>query len=80
MAKRLIRSMVALAFVAAAAAGIAGAANDPGWHTPPENGSVQLADPGWHFATETVAAPPADPGWHVVTETIAAQPADPGWS
>jgi hypothetical protein len=66
MSKKLIRTVVGAALMAAAAVGAVSMAQDPGWGSQTQ---VVRADPGWGLLQPTVA----DPGWGV------APAADPGW-
>ncbi|MGW0737152.1 hypothetical protein [Streptomyces sp. NPDC002851] len=65
MAKRLIRTVIAVAFVAAAAVGIVESAEDAGARA--STTVAASSDPGWRTASAS------DPGWIVATTT------DPGW-
>ncbi|MFF9339012.1 MULTISPECIES: hypothetical protein [unclassified Streptomyces] len=67
MSKKLIRTVVGVALVAAAAVGAVTVTQDPGWGSQTK---VVKADPGWGLR-QVVAL--ADPGWGV------APAADPGW-
>ncbi|MDN3294385.1 hypothetical protein QWM81_10045 [Streptomyces ficellus] len=62
MTKRLIRAVVAVAFIAAGAVGVQGAAEakpqDPGW-----TAAVKLFDPGWTVAPASSGLAENDPGW-----------------
>lgn len=71
MAKRLIRAVVAVAFVAAAAVGFVNSAEGTGSSAPTSGVAAVSNDPGWHVQ--------ADPGWSVAPQT-ASSPSDPGWS
>ncbi|GGT53428.1 hypothetical protein GCM10014713_54090 [Streptomyces purpureus] len=62
--------MAAAAFVAAAAGGILGAVEDPGWSVAPANAATAPHDPGWSFAPDVTpdasVALKSDPGWSSV--------------
>ncbi|MFM9373504.1 hypothetical protein [Streptomyces sp. Da 82-17] len=66
MAKRLIRTVVAVAFIAAAAVGVLASAEDTG-ASASTAGSVIAADPGWGLQSAN------DPGWGLQSAN------DPGW-
>ncbi|MER7620616.1 MULTISPECIES: hypothetical protein [Streptomyces] len=74
MMKKLISAVAGVAFIAAAAVGVAGGVQDPGWHSEPAG--VTAADPGWHLAPADVTTALGDPGWHVAPAELD----DPGWS
>lgn len=62
MAKKLIRTVVGVAFIAAAAVGAVAAAEDPGWGLAPQQAVAKVSDPGWGAAP----AADSDPGWESV--------------
>lgn len=74
MMKKLISAVAGVAFIAAAAVGVVGGTQDPGWNSDPAD--VLAADPGWHLAPADVTTALADPGWHVAPAELD----DPGWS
>ncbi|MDT9691104.1 hypothetical protein Q5762_22690 [Streptomyces sp. P9(2023)] len=69
MAKKLIRTVVGVAFIAAAAVGAVAATEDPGWGLAPQQVVAKASDPGWG------AIKASDPGWGVAPAAVS----DPGW-
>lgn len=65
MTKRLIRAVVASAFIAAGAVGVLGVAEDPAWHAAPKTAVTTPPDPGWHAVTALSGPADTDPAWHV---------------
>jgi hypothetical protein len=69
MKKRMLRSVLATAFVVALASGAAGSLGDVGWTAPVDETSAVAQDVGW-----VVQAAPGDVGWGATAETQ-----DVGW-
>jgi hypothetical protein len=65
MKKRMLRSVLATAFVVALAGGAAGPLEDVGWSSPTVTSSAAVADPG-------------DVGWSAPADD--GTPGDVGWS
>ena len=64
MKKRMLRSVLATAFVVALASGAAGSLGDVGWSAPVDQTNATAQDVGW-----VVQAAPGDVGWGAATAT-----------
>ncbi|MFF8291422.1 hypothetical protein ACF068_19625 [Streptomyces sp. NPDC016309] len=95
MTKRLIRAVVASAFIAAGAVGVLGAAEgqdslaapgtgittqDPGWTAAPAASGRTVHDPSWTAVPVRSGPATTDPGWTAAPASAGRSATDPGWT
>ncbi|MER7111579.1 hypothetical protein [Streptomyces sp. NPDC000229] len=79
MTKRLIRAVVASAFIAAGAVGVLGAAEGQDSQAAPGTGTM-TQDPGWTAAPATSGLTANDPSWTTAPVRSGTAALDPGWT